>query len=333
MINVAVIGYGYWGPNLVRNFLSAGCHVKTVVDMNENRLFALKKAYPFIESSMDIDSTLADTQIDAVAIALPVTLHYPIVKKALLAGKHVVVEKPMTKSAATSRELIDIALREKKVLMCDHTFLYTGAVRKISQLIKDEQLGSIEYFDSVRINLGLFQSDINVIWDLAPHDISILNYIMEKSPTSIVATGLSHTGNDMEDIAYLTMLYDDNFIAHASVSWVSPVKIRKVLIGGTKNMVVYDDIEPTEKIKIYDSGYRIKSDEDQKKMRIDYRTGDIFIPKIDTTEALSGMVTDFMQAIDKGRKPVSDAELSLSVVTILEAAEKSIKNHGKEVKL
>ena len=265
MTNIAFIGFGYWGPNLVRNFsaFDDAC-VKSVVDMNEARLALAKKLYPSIETYKDYSEVLKDPSIDAVVIALPVSLHYPLAKAALERGKHVLIEKPMTDSSQQALELIELAGKAGKVLMVDHTFLYTGAVQKIKALAEHGELGDIQYFDSVRINLGLFQHDINVLWDLAPHDLSILHYILQEPVHSVVATGISHTGNDIENIAYLTLHYPSNKIAHVHVSWTSPVKIRKILIGGTRKMLVFDDLEPTEKVKVYDSGYHVSSDEEKK---------------------------------------------------------------------
>jgi len=333
VINIGLFGYGYWGPNLVRNFINVGANVKYIADISSHRLSIAKSLYPAITTTLNSDDIFNDNSIDAVVIALPVSLHYEIAKKALNAGKHVLVEKPMTDSVDTSEELIELAQRKKKILMCDHTFLYTGAVKKIKQLINEKQLGNLQYFDSVRINLGLFQSDVNVIWDLAPHDISILSYLYNDKPCGVTATGISHMNNNIENLAYLTIYYNSGFIAHVNVSWISPVKIRKILIGGEQRMIVYDDIEPTEKVKIYDSGYKMISYEEQNKYKMDYRTGDILIPKLETTEALKGMAEDFIKAIVNSSIPISNAELGLNIVKILNASEKSIKNNGRYIEL
>jgi len=333
IINIGVLGYGYWGPNLVRNFITVGANVKYVADLNTQRLSAVKSLYPSIQTTTNADDIFNDNTVDAVVIALPVSIHYEIAKKALNSGKHVLVEKPMTDSADTSAELIDLALKNNKLLMCDHTFLYTGAVKKIKQMVQDNHLGTLQYFDSVRINLGLFQSDVNVVWDLAPHDISILSYLYNNEPIAVSATGYSHTNNNIENIAYLTMFYNSGFIAHTSVSWISPVKIRKVLIGGEKNMIVFDDLEPTEKIKIYDTGYKVTSLEEQNKIKVDYRTGDIYTPKLDSSEALKGMAADFINSIINNTIPISSAELGYKVVKILQASEQSIKQNGKLINL
>jgi predicted dehydrogenase len=331
-LNIAVIGYGYWGPNLVRNFFAAGVNVTYVVDKSENRLAEVKRSYPAVNITTDIEYVMRDNSVDAVAIALPVSFHYQIARMAFLADKHVLIEKPMTKSRRSAEELIELALKKNKVLMCDHTFLYTSAVKKIFELVSENALGELQYFDSIRINLGLFQNDVNVIWDLAPHDISILSYITNEQPLSISATGLSHTKNSIENIAYLSLFYQSNFIAHINVSWVSPVKVRRTMIGGKAKTIIYDDVEPTEKVKIYDSSYNV-SNNNANLFMVDYRVGDIYIPKLDTTEALKNMAVDFSDAVTKSCRPKSDYSIALKVVTILEAAENSLKENGKEQKL
>jgi predicted dehydrogenase len=332
MIHVAIIGFGYWGPNLVRNFSTLdNCQVAAIVDLNAARLKTAQKAYPHISTTPDLEAVLRDPQIDAVVIATPVLSHYPLAKAALQHQKHVLIEKPLTDSAVKAVELIELANRQQKCLMVDHTFLYTGAVKKMKALIAGGALGEIQYFDSVRINLGLFQSDINVIWDLAAHDVAILQHLIPEPVSSVVATGISHTANRVENIAYITLYYSSNTIAHVTVSWTSPVKIRKILIGGTQKMLVFDDLEPTEKVRIYDTGYQINSDEAKNKILVDYRIGDVMIPKVEMTEALKGMAEDFLKAITTGAEPVSNVQSGLSVVRILEAADQSLKQRGKEV--
>ena len=334
MAGIAIIGYGYWGPNLVRNFsMAAGARVEWVVDMRPERLAALSKQYPDIKTTSRFEDVLNDASVTAVVIATPVQHHYHLAKKALEHGKHVLIEKPMTQSSAQAEELIAISKQKGLVLMVDHTFLYTGAVRKIKELIDSGEIGEIQYFDSTRINLGLFQPDINVLWDLAPHDISILFYLINGRPVSVSATGISHTPNELENVAYLTVHYDSAHIAHFSCSWSSPVKIRKILIGGTKKMIVFDDVEPSEKVKIYDTGYTVKSDEDKRNLLIDYRAGDIYVPKLEQREALAGMAADFISAIAHGTTPLSDWKVGLEVVKVLEAAQEYIKNKGKEVEI
>lgn len=332
MINIAIIGYGYWGPNLVRNFSStADCNLHTVVDFRAERLAIVKRNHPAVNISNNTEDVFNNNEIDAVVIATPVFTHFELAKKALENGKHVLLEKPMTGSVAEAEELIELAGKYKKTLMVDHTFLYTGAVQKMKSMIDAGEIGNVKYFDSTRINLGLFQPDVNVLWDLAPHDISILNYLKNEKPYSVQATGISHTNNGIENIAYLTVNYSSDFIAHFNCSWSSPVKIRLLLLGGDKKMVVFNDLEPTEKIKIYDTGYSHKTDEDKKRILVDYRAGDIYIPKVEAKEALAGMAADFVSAIINNTTPISDFQSGLDVIKILEASQQSIKNKVKEI--
>lgn len=332
MVNIGIIGFGYWGPNLVRNFSSQKeGKVVAVAEAKSERHVQINLQYPAIDLYSNAEDLINDKRIDAIVIATPVFTHYELAKKALLAGKHVLLEKPMTASVSESKELIEIALTKQLVLMVDHTFLYTGAVQKMKELIDNNQIGELNYFDSTRINLGLFQPDINVLWDLAPHDISILNYLVSNKPYSVNATGVSHTNNGIENVAYMTVNYQDNFIAHFNCSWTSPVKVRSTLIGGDLKMIVYNDLEPSEKIRVYDTGFSHKTDDEKTQIMVDYRTGDVFIPKISIQEALFGVAFDFIDSIIKNRKPLAHAELGLEVVRILEASQESIKNNGKEV--
>lgn len=333
-LNIGIIGFGYWGPNLLRNFsLLENCNVAMVSDFRSQRLSIVGKTYPNVKVSLNSDDILLSPEIDAVVIATPVFTHYILAKKALQSGKHVLLEKPMTATSAEAIELYQLAKKKGLLIMVDHTFLYTGAVQKMKLLIDEGIIGKIRYFDSTRINLGLFQSDINVLWDLAPHDISILNYLVNEKPRSVNATGVSHTNNNIENIAYLTVNYSSGFIAHFSCSWTSPVKMRTMLIGGDKKMLVFNDLEPTEKLRVYDTGYDYKSYEDKFKVMVDYRTGDVYLPKIDLKEALFGLANDFVNCILLKTKPVSDFESGINVVRILEAAQKSIKNHGDEIQI
>ncbi|HEX8517526.1 MAG TPA: Gfo/Idh/MocA family oxidoreductase [Bacteroidia bacterium] len=333
-MKIGIIGFGYWGPNLLRNFYSIdACKVEMVSDLRQERLKIIKKNYPTVKTTTDAADIIQSTSIDAVVIATPVFSHFNLAKQALLKGKHVLIEKPMTASSAEASELIELAASLGKVIMVDHTFLYTGAVQKMKTLVESGSIGKINYFDSTRINLGLFQPDVNVLWDLAPHDISILNYLVKEKPVSVNATGISHTKNEIENIAYMTVNYQSDFVAHFNCSWSSPVKIRMTLVGGTEKMIVFNDMEPTEKIKVYDSGYSMKTDEEKQRILVDYRAGDIFTPKVQMTEALSLMAVDFVNAISKGTDPVSDFNIGLDVVKILEAAQKSIKQKGKEILL
>jgi predicted dehydrogenase len=332
MLKCAILGFGYWGPNLVRNFNSvADCKVKYVCDFREERLSLVNKQYQNIITTKDFDEVLNDTEVDAVIIATPVFTHFELAKKALLKGKNVLLEKPMTSTSKEAYELFELAQKVNKLIMVDHTFLYTGAVQKMKQLIESGSIGNVKYFDSTRINLGLFQPDINVLWDLAPHDISILNYLIQETPYSVNATGVSHTNNGIENIAYLTVNYKSGFISHFNCSWTSPVKIRTMLIGGDQKMMLFNDLEPTEKIRVYDTGYNYKSDEEKRKILVDYRAGDVYIPKVDVKEALFGMASDFINAIKNNSKPVSNFESGLNVIKILEASQLSIKQNGKEI--
>ncbi|MFY7880420.1 MAG: Gfo/Idh/MocA family protein [Lacibacter sp.] len=334
MLRIGIIGYGYWGPNLLRNFNTANnCAVLYVAERRKERYESIQKIIPGVKCVSDAAELIMQTDIDAVVIATPVFTHFPIAKLALEYGKHVLLEKPMASSTQEAERLIELAIQKGLVLMVDHTFLYTGAVQKIKSLIKENVIGKPRYFDSTRINLGLFQPDINVLWDLAPHDISILTHIINENPVSVNATGISHTHNGIENIAYMTINYQSDFIAHFNCSWTSPVKVRQTLIGGDKKMIVYNDLEPSEKVRVYDTGYEHKTEEDKNRILVDYRSGDIFIPKLSSQEALLGVANDFISSIQNKQTPLADASLGLSVVKILQAAQESIKNAGKEIKL
>jgi predicted dehydrogenase len=333
-ITIGVIGYGYWGPNIVRNFFTAAnCTVKAVADGRPERLAVLAKIFPSINGVKTAEEIINDKAIDAVVIATPVFSHFALAKKALENGKHVLIEKPITSTVAQAEELIELAEKKGLTLMADHTFLYTGAVQKMKELIDTDVVGTPRYFDSSRINLGLFQPDVNVLWDLAPHDISILTYLVTELPLSINATGISHTRNNIENIAYMTVNYNSDFIAHFNCSWTSPVKVRQTLIGGDKKMIVYNDLEPSEKVRVYDTSYQHKTDDEKTTIMVDYRTGDVYIPKIQLSEALAGVANDFIQSIIHKTKPLANAHLGMQVVKILEASQESIKNNGKEVKI
>lgn len=333
-MKIAIIGYGYWGPNLVRNFNNAAnCEVACIFDLSEKQLNRANKAFPNIKLVSNYDEILKDKSIDAVAIATPVFTHFKLAKQAMMHDKHVLLEKPMTASVAEANELIEISKSRGLTLMVDHTYLYTSAVEKIKEIVDSGEIGNIKYVDSTRINLGLFQTDVDVLWDLAPHDISICSYLMQERPTAVQAVGVSHIDNDLENIAYLTLHYPNNRIAHFNCSWISPVKIRQMLIGGDKKMIVFNDLETTEKLKIYDKGYNVIPESDRDKLLVDYRIGDIQIPKIPQSEALAGMAADFINSIEKGVMPRSNYNSGLEVVTILEAATYSMKNKGTEVEL
>jgi len=333
-MKIGIIGFGYWGTNLIRNFANInGAELVKVADSRQERKQFLEKLCPTAEFCNDSRQITDDKNIDAVVIATPVFTHYELAQRSLINGKHVMVEKPMSSDLKQAEELIEISEKNGKVLMVDHTYLYTGAVQKMKNLIDQKQIGNIKYFDSTIINLGLFQPDVNVLWDLATHDISILNYLVKEKPSFVQASGVSHTENGIENIAYLTVKYDSGFIAHFNCSWSSPVKIRMMLIGGDKKMIVFNDLEPTEKVKVYDTGYEHKTDEDKTKILVDYRAGDIYIPKLETKEALASMAADFLNAIKTGEKTISDKFSGLEVLKILEASQKSIKDKGREIKI
>lgn len=333
-MNAGIIGLGYWGPNLVRNFMMNE-YVKRVVccDVDEKQLHKAKRNFHSIETTQNYKDIIKDKTIDAVVIATPVSTHHTIAKEALENGKHVLVEKPLTASTAEAKELIKLAEQRGLTLMVDHTFLYTAAVKKIKELIDSGVIGDILYFDSIRINLGLFQRDANVIWDLAPHDFAIMNYILNKNPVSLKAMGADHVGNGMENIAYVHVNFGDNLIAHFHLNWLSPVKMRKVLIGGTKKMIVYDDMENSEKVKLYDRGIDIKTKEDEYQKLVNYRLGDAYSPAINNIEALKEVVDDFINSIRNKTKPLADGQAGLMTVQLLEASQESIKNDGKLVYL
>ncbi len=334
MLNMGIMGYGYWGPNLVRNFnVAKGSQVTMVCDMNKQSLSKVKKAYPQIRVTAEADELIKDPEVDAVAIATPVFTHYEIAKKVLEAGKSVFVEKPFTHTVAEAEELIELADKKNLKIMVDHTFLYTGAVRKIKQLMDDNVLGPIYYFDSTRVNLGLFQHDVNVVWDLAPHDIAIMDYLIGVSPQAVIATGSGHFNRGLEDIAYLTFYYPNNVIAHINVNWLSPVKVRTTLIGGQKKMLVWNDLEPDEKIKIYDKGVKVTTVEGKYNLLVNYRSGDMWAPRVEQTEALKLIAEEFVKYVENGGTVVNDGVAGLNVVKMLAASSKSLENKGAMIKL
>lgn len=332
MLRLGVIGYGYWGPNVVRNFLGhQDCKVATICDKSSAALARVLAAHPGVRVTTESEAVLFATDIDAVAIITPVSYHFELAKKALENGKHVFVEKPFTTTSAEAEELIQLAERHGLQIMVDHTFLFTGAVRKIKQLIDDGTLGRLYYYDSTRVNLGLFQHDVNVLWDLAPHDLSIMDYLIGAEPELVVATGGAHV-NNLENIAYLTVYFPDNVLAHVNVNWLSPVKVRTTLVGGQKRMLVWNDLDPAEKLRIYDKGADIKSESGVHAALVSYRTGDMHAPKIEEAEALKVETRYFLDCVMKGAKPINDGLAGLRVVRILEAAEQSLNQH-KEIVL
>ncbi len=333
-VGVAVIGCGYWGPNLIRNFSALGRTIlKAVCDLDAEKLARVQGRYPAVALHQDLARVLDDPAIDAVAICTPVHTHFPIASAALNAGKHVLVEKPFTHSAESAQALVDLAAVRERVLMVDHTFVYNGAVRKIRSLIDEGQLGEVLYFDSVRISLGIFQEDINVVWDLAAHDLSIMDYLLGREPLWVSAVGSTYFGK-LENIAYLTIKFDDRLIGHVHVNWLAPVKLRSTLIGGSKRMIVYDDLAPSEKIRVYDKGVTLNGDpRSRTEALIDYRVGDMYAPHSDRTEPLESVCNAFVDAIQLGKTPPSDGLAGLRVVRMLEAAQRSIEQSGDRVTL
>jgi predicted dehydrogenase len=335
MINVGIIGYGYWGPNLVRNFMAnPDTHVVCVCDRAPARLEKIKALYPTVKLTDSPEELIADSAVDAVIIATPVAGHFDLAMAALKAGKHVLVEKPITTTSDQALQLIEEAASRKLILLVDHTFVYTGVVRKMRGLIQAPSFGQPSYFDSTRVNLGLFQHDVNVLWDLAVHDLAIMSYVLDATPVAISATGHGHLAGQPENVAFLTVFFASNLIAHVNVSWLSPVKVRKTLIGGSKQMIVYDDLESSEKLKVYDKGITVTdTPDDIHKLLIGYRTGDLWSPKINDTEALQVEVSHFVDCINGLEKPVTGGEEGLGIVRILEAANISMQNRGAPVDL
>ena len=339
MTGIAVVGYGYWGPNLVRNFCdAANARLLWVCDTRPERLSGVQGRYPAVGITSCYDDVLRDARVDVVAVATPVSSHFELALRALQAGKHVFIEKPMTSTSEQGRRLLDEASRRGLVIGVDHTFVYTGAVRKMREIVESGGLGDLYYYDSVRVNLGLFQHDVNVLWDLAVHDLSIVDYVIPGRPVAVSATGISHVSGRPENIAYLNLLYDENLIAHIHVNWLAPVKVRRTLLGGSRKMIVYDDLEPSEKIKVYDKGITVSGNGEatgdrRYQMLVGYRTGDMWAPHLDMTEALSLELRQFVTCIEQRRSPVTDGEAGLRVVRILEAATQSLARRGALVEL
>jgi predicted dehydrogenase len=335
VIRIGVIGYGYWGPNIVRNFSEvSGCQVSAVSDMRADRLALVRARYPGVRTYADPNELVADRRVDAVVIVTPVSTHFDLAMQALRAGKHVLVEKPLASTVEQAMLLVDEAERRNLVLSVDHTFVYTGAVRKMRELVASGAIGEIYYYDSVRVNLGLFQHDVNVIWDLAVHDLAIMEHVLPSTPVAVSATGMSHLDGEPENIAFLTLFFENRLIAHLHVNWLAPVKVRRTLVGGSKKMIVYDDLEPSEKIKVYDKGVTLNgaSNGTQRyRMLIDYRSGDMCAPQIDIAEALGTEARHFIQCVNAGTPTMTDGQAGLRVVRILEAATQSIASRGRIV--
>jgi predicted dehydrogenase len=332
-LRVGVIGYGYWGPNIVRNFHGQErSRVVAVCDKSPKSQKRVKQAYPDMHVTNDANELLTATDIDVIAVVTPVWTHFELAKAALENGKHVFVEKPFTCTTAQAEELIELADRKNLKIMVDHTFLFTGAVRRIKEFIDDGTLGNLYYYDSTRVNLGLFQHDVNVIWDLAPHDLSIMDYLIKEKPEAVVATGERHL-NGVADIAFINIFYPNNIIGHINVNWLSPVKVRTTLIGGEKKMLVWNDLEADEKIKVYDKGVQMTSGEGVYQLLVSYRSGDMWAPRVEQVEALREEAAYFADCILNNKKPFNDGVAGLSVVKMLEAADRSLEQKGKIIQL
>jgi predicted dehydrogenase len=335
VIGIGIIGLGYWGPNLLRNFAEAdGAAMRAACDLSAERLALMAARYPSVRMTRQVHDVLSNPAVDAVAIATPVSTHYDLALTALRAGKHVLVEKPLAASSAEGQQLIEEAARRRLVLMVGHTFVYTGAVRKMAELVSNGELGEIYYYDSVRVNLGLFQHDVNVIWDLAVHDLAIMDHVLPQRPRAVSATGVSHVAGGHENIAYLTLFFDHNLIAHMHVNWLAPVKIRRSLVGGSQRMIVYDDLEPSEKIKVYDKGITLHNNPDAVfEMLVRYRAGDMWAPRLDPTEALTNEVAHFVDCVTRGTPPMTDGASGVRVLRLVEAASASMQGRGRLVEL
>lgn len=338
MIGIGVIGFGYWGPNLVRNFHEmADSRVLAVSDLRMERLALAASRYPGIGIMQDPAELIRSPVVDAIVIATPVSAHYQLAMEALRAGKHVLVEKPLAMTSEQAWKLIDEAEKRRLVLMVDHTFVYTGSVGKIKELIDAGEVGDLYYYDSVRVNLGLFQHDVNVLWDLAVHDLSIMEYLLPMRPRAVSATGITHFPGQPDNIAYLTLFYDSSLLAHVHVNWLAPVKVRRTLIGGSKKMIMYDDVEPSEKVKVYDKGVtrqpQSKHSEKVYQMLVGYRAGDMWAPQLDNREALRGEARHFLDCIAQSKAPITGGEAGARVVEILEAATLSLTQRGAPIEL
>ena len=335
MIRVGVVGFGYWGPNLARNFREVpDARLVAVSDARPERLELAGTRYAGVAVTPDARALIDDPGVDAVAIATPVSTHFDLAMAALRAGKHVLLEKPLTSSADEAYRLIETAERQRLLLMVDHTFVYTGAVRKIEELMRARDLGDLYYYDSVRVNLGLVQHDVSVLWDLAVHDLAIMDHVLQATPLALTATGVSHLPGHPEDVAYLTLYFPDNVLAHFHVNWLAPVKVRRTLIGGSRRMIVYDDLEPSEKVKVYDRGITVSNGSDTAyRMLVDYRTGDMWAPQVDPTEALLTVARHFIACIEKAERPITDAYAGLRIVRLLEAASRSVAARGRLIEL
>lgn len=333
MIRFGVVGYGYWGPNIVRNLEQLEeTQIVAVCDKSPASRRRVQKAHPNVYVTDDCGELMSNPAIDAIAVITPVWTHYEIAKLALQNGKHVFVEKPFTSSSAQAEELIELAASRNLKIMVDHTFLFTGAVKKIRQVLHENVLGKLYYYDSTRVNLGLFQHDVNVVWDLAPHDLSIIDHLIDEAPEAVVATGQTHL-NGHEDIAFITLYFPDSVIAHINVNWLSPVKVRTTLIGGEKKMLVWNDLEADEKIRIYDKGVNVTTQEGVYNLLVNYRSGDMWAPQLERVEALRAELSYFVHCINQNETPFNDGMAGYRVVKMLEAATESMHKRGALVYL
>jgi predicted dehydrogenase len=335
MINIGFVGYGYWGPNLVRNFMELSrANVTCIVDRDPKKLEIVTRRYPTVKAMSDFGEMLRDAKTDAVAIATPVATHFELGMAVLRAGKHLWLEKPMTETSHQARQLVEEARKRRRIIFVDHTFVYTGAVRKMSEIVAKGDLGQIYYYDSTRVNLGLFQRDVNVIADLAVHDFSILDFLLKEHPVAVSASGINHFRDTPENLAYITLFDASGTIAHTNVSWLAPVKVRQVLVGGSRKMITYDDLVPSEKVKIYDKGVSFTDDPKQiQEMRVGYRTGDMWAPKLDSTEALQVAGDHFLDCLEANKSPQTDGNMGMRVVEVIEAATNSMRGRGETVQI
>jgi len=335
MVRCAVVGLGYWGPNLVRNLsTSRRTRLVRICDADPARVEAVGAQFPSAARGVDAAEVFADPDVDAVAVATPVGTHHALAKAALLAGKHVLVEKPLAANLAEAEELVRIAAERRRVLLVDHVFLYSPAVRKLADLVRAGELGDLLFVDSIRINLGLFQHDVNVLWDLAPHDLSIIDHLVGRPARSLSAVGASHAGNGLADVAYLHLDYGDGLLASVHVNWLSPVKLRHFLIGGTRRSVLYNDLDPSERVKVYDRGVDLASDpEGKRRVLVSYRSGDVVSPRLEQTEPLRNLVEHFADCVEKGAVPISGGGQGVRIVRVLEAAQESLASGGARVNL
>ncbi len=334
MHKVGVIGFGYWGPNLVRNFnRHPNCTIQRIVDLDPRRRALVKAEYPQVNVADDFTSITRADDIDIVVIATPVFTHFELAMDALTHGKHVWIEKPMASNSEQCEKIQEAAQKQGRLVMVDHTYVYSPGVRQIKKYLDEGKLGDVLYYDATRVNLGLFQHDINVIWDLAPHDLSIIDYLFGSKTELVSATGLAHFGQPLEDVGYITLYSGQNFVCHLQLSWLSPVKIRQTLIGGSKSMIVWNDLSPDEAIKIYDSGVEIQNDHGVDAMKASYRKGMMFSPVLARYEPLAEAVKHFVQCIQSNESPVTDGKAGARVVRLLELADLSLKRNGAAIKV